>query len=320
MQGTEATFIGSALMIARLTFFLALLLAPAAASAQTVDNPQALRERSLELVNRERGAKALNRLELEGALNEAALAHAKDMLKRDYFAHTSPKGGTVLDRYIESGGDRGRVVRENLSNCKGCQRPPDVSAVEEMHRGWMNSPGHRANILAEGLTDFGFAVVQDNKGNRYGVQTFAGPGTPRGERQGESVKTISPAAQTRLAAEIINDLRSDAAAVTADDRLRGHIEGKLPSGKLADDSLSKISLLKDLPADFRWLSYQVLSGQCSGCGENSTSSDVRFFLDSWADRDRSRAVLKDATFTNIGFVIVADGRGRKLAVLLLAGA
>ncbi|MEM5472765.1 CAP domain-containing protein [Hoeflea sp. AS60] len=306
-------------MILRLTFLLALMLMPAAASAQTVDNIQALRERSLALVNEERRAEGLKRLELEDDLNEAALAHAEDMLDRNYFAHTSPEGGTVLDRYMKAGGDQGRVVRENLSSCKGCLSQPNIADIEQMHEGWMNSPGHRANILAEGLTNFGFAVVHNSDGNRYGVQTFAGPGTPRGELPEGSVQTIGPEAQMQLAAEIINALRSDANAASADNRLRRHVEGKLPSGNLADDSLSKISLLNDLPADFPWLNYQVLSGQCGGCGENPTNSDVYFFLNSWSDSGRPRAILKDTSLTNIGFAIVADGQGRKLAVLLLAG-
>jgi len=318
-SGTKATSSGSILMLARFTFFLALMLMPVAALAQTVDNIQSLRERSLELVNEERHAEGLSRLELEDDLNEAALAHARDMLERDYFAHTSPEGGTVLDRYVDAGGGKGRVVRENLSSCEGCINQPDIADIEQMHEGWMNSPGHRANILANGLANFGFAVVHDSDGKRYGVQTFAGPGAPRAKLPDGSVHTIGRQQQTQLAADLINDLRNGAKAVSADDRLSRQIEGKLPSGTLADDTLSEMSLLDDLPADFPWLSYQVLSGQCGGCGEKPTNSDVHFFLDSWSDSDRAAAILKDTSLTNIGFAIVADGQGRKLAVLLLAG-
>ena len=306
-------------MIGRMIFVFALVLVPAAASAQALDNIQALRERSLELVNQERSAEGLSRLELEDELNEAALAHAEDMLERDYFAHTSPDGGTVLDRYLDAGGDQGRVVRENLSRCNGCLSQPDIKSVEQLHEGWMNSPGHRANILAEGLTNFGFAVVHDSDGNRYGVQTFAGSGVPRGKLTGGSVETIGPQEQTRLAAEFINDLRSGAKAATADRRLRQHVESKLPSGNLGDDSLSKMKLLDDLPADFPWLSYQVLSGQCGGCGKEPTNSDVKFFLERWSEGGRTRAILTDTSLTSLGFVVVADGQGRKLSVLLLAG-
>lgn len=306
-------------MIAHLTFLLALMLLPTAASAQTVDNLQILRERSLALVNEERRAEGLGELELEEELNEAALVHARNMLDRDFFAHTSPEGGTVLDRYLAAGGDEGRVVRENLSTCDGCRSMPDMPAVEEMHEGWMNSPGHRANILADGLTDFGFAVVQDGEGNRYGVQTFAGPGAPRGEAPDGSVKAIGPEAQTQLAAEIINDLRSGSPPVEPDDRLRRHVEAKLPSGDLKNFSLADIGLLKDLPADVPWLSYQVLYAECGGCGEEPTNADVHYFFETWSDRDRSRAILTDAALTSIGFVIVADGQGRKIAALLLAG-
>tara|TARA_R110002020_G_scaffold5971_4_gene24589 strand:- start:200 stop:1117 length:918 start_codon:yes stop_codon:yes gene_type:complete len=304
-------------MIAPLTLLLALLL-PASALAQAPDNLQALGEHSLELVNEARRADGLESLELEDELTEAALAHARDMLARDYFSHTSPDGGTVLDRYLKAGGNDGRVVRENISTCKGCRGEPDIAAVEQMHQGWMNSPGHRANILADGLTDYGFAVVQDDQGRRYGVETFAGPGASRGETPDGSVTVIGAEEQTRLAAAIINDLRSDAAPVEADARLRRHVEAKLATAG-AGAKLSDLGLLKDLPADLSFLSYQMLSGQCGGCGQEPTDSDVHFFLDSWSERNRSRAILTDGSLTSIGFVIVADGEGRKTAVLLLAG-
>ncbi|MDP2118837.1 MAG: CAP domain-containing protein [Hoeflea sp.] len=303
----------------RLFFALTVMLLPAHAWAQVPENLEALGERSLALVNQARSAEGLRPLELEYELTEAALAHARDMLARNYFAHTAPGGGTVLDRYRDAGGHVSRVVRENLSRCQGCRSQPDLSAVEDMHEGWMASPGHRANILAEGLTDFGFAVVQDSQGNRYGVQTFAGPGAPRGEVPDGPVTAMGPEAQTRLAAGIINGLRSGAAPVEPDERLRRHIEARLPAEGLARVTLSTIDLLSGLPADFPWLNYQVLYGECGGCGAEPTNSDVHFFLDSWTDKRRSRAILKGGSLTSIGFVIVADGQGRKIAALLLAG-
>lgn len=317
-SGTAAELKGYLFMIARLTLLLALLL-PAPALAQAPDTIQDLRERSLALVNEARRAEGLAKLELEDELGEAALAHARDMLARDYFSHTSPEGGTVLERYLEAGGSDGRVVRENISTCSGCRDRPDLSAVEGMHEGWMNSPGHRANILAQGLNGFGFAVVQDDDGNRYGVQTFAGPGTPRGEAPDGSVEAIGAEAQTQLAGEIINGLRSGNRSVEPDDRLRRHVEAKLASDNLAGISLSDIGLLKGIPADFPWLGYQVLYAECGGCGEEPTNADVHYFLDNWSERSRSRAILTDGSLTSIGFVIVADGQGRKIAVLVLAG-
>jgi len=305
-------------MIARLTLLLALLL-PAPALAQAPDTIQDLRERSLALVNEARRAEGLESLELEDNLTEAALVHARDMLARDYFSHTSPEGGTVLHRYLEAGGDDGRVVRENISTCSGCRDRPDLSAVEEMHQGWMNSPGHRANILAEGLSDYGFAVVQDDEGNRYGVETFAGPGTPRGEAPDGSVEAIGPEAQMQLAAEIINRKRPDATPIEADERLRRHVEARLPSDGLGGVSLSDIGLLDTLPADFPWLSYQVLYAECGGCGDTPTNADVHYFLGNWSDGNRSRKILTDGSLTSFGFVVLADGQGRKVAALLLAG-
>ena len=279
-SGTATALGGYVFMIARLTLLLALLL-PLPALAQTPENLAALAERSLALVNAARRAEGLASLELEDELTEAALAHARDMLARDYFAHTSPGGGTVLDRYLKAGGDDGRRI-------------------------------------APGLTGFGFAVVQDSEGTRYGVQTFAGPGAPRGKTPDGSVTAIGPEQQTRLAAGIINGLRAGAGPVEAESRLRRHVEAKLAAAG-AGAKLSGLGLLRELPADLPFLGYQVLSGQCGGCGPEPTDADVHFFLESWSGSPRSRKILRDKSLTGIGFVIVADGEGRKTAVLLLAG-
>src|SRR3712207_4473522 len=87
-----------------LTIGVALCVWATAAGAQAPDNLDALRQRALELVNRARAEHGLSRLELERNLDEAAQSHAQDMLRRSYFAHSSPEGGTVQDRYIAAGG------------------------------------------------------------------------------------------------------------------------------------------------------------------------------------------------------------------------
>jgi uncharacterized protein YkwD len=91
------------------------------------------------------------------------------MLKRGYFDHVSPEGTTGQDRL---GGDW-RLVAENIAMCTGCSA--DAARVEEFHAGWMESAGHRANILAEGITAFGFGLAVEAD-TIYAVQTFAGPG------------------------------------------------------------------------------------------------------------------------------------------------
>ena len=88
-----------------------LLFQPHAARADDLDH---IREQALVLLNQSRNEHKLPPLVLEAKLNKAAQAHANDMLKRKYFAHASPEGKTVGDRYRQAGGSKWLVTAENI--------------------------------------------------------------------------------------------------------------------------------------------------------------------------------------------------------------
>jgi uncharacterized protein YkwD len=123
-------------------FALFFAISPGCVAASTGDLEE-LRARALELVNQARREQGLQPLELGPNVNQAALSHARDMLRRNYYSHTSPEGETVQDRYVEAGGSKWRLTAENIARCAGCTSGPDTEAVERLHRGWMNSPEHR---------------------------------------------------------------------------------------------------------------------------------------------------------------------------------
>ncbi len=83
-------------------------------------------------------------------LHQAAQRHTEDMARRSYFSHVSPDGESADDR-ISTTGYRWREVAENIA--AGYPSPDAVVA------GWMNSPGHRANILNCRLTEIGVGYV-----------------------------------------------------------------------------------------------------------------------------------------------------------------
>ncbi len=128
------------------------------ASAQTDD----LSSLALSLVNEARAENDLAPLESTSTLAEAAEAHADDMLTRAYYSHESPDGDTVQDRVIDAGGSRWQLVAENIARCRGCEAA-DADRVRAFQEGWMQSPGHRENILREGL-----ALVRLRHGRGYG--------------------------------------------------------------------------------------------------------------------------------------------------------
>lgn len=281
------------------------LLAPSAAAGS-----EGLRQHALELVNSSRGEHGLEPLKLEEGLSEAAQAHADDMLRRDYYAHESPEGDTVRDRYRRAGGEDGRAVAENIARSEGPAQPPEPETVERLHRGWMNSPGHRENILGN-FTGFGFGLA--HSGNRlYAVQTFAGPGSPLGD--GEA-RPIGPAEQSRLAADILNRAREQAgasplrSAAEVSETLRAAMPE--PAAELAPAPL--LSAVRQRHPE----AAGIAAGRCSGCGARPTDADVRFFMDQWLKDGPYRDMLLDSGYGRLGFAVTADGTGRKHAAAVV---
>jgi uncharacterized protein YkwD len=88
-------------------------------------------------VNIERAKAGCPPVRVDSRLAAAALAHSEDMVDRNYFSHTSPDGEGPGERAAAAGYPQ--WSGENIA--KGYPTP---AAVME---GWMNSPGHRANIL-----------------------------------------------------------------------------------------------------------------------------------------------------------------------------
>ncbi|MFI9151723.1 CAP domain-containing protein [Streptomyces sp. NPDC053367] len=115
------------------------------------------------LTNRERAAAGLPPLAGDPALTRAAQAHSADMVARDFYAHTAPDGSRPWDRAAAAGAAR-RSIGENIA-CG--QRSP-----AEVVTGWMNSPGHRANILAPGFTHIGVGFAGGGRAGTYWTQLF----------------------------------------------------------------------------------------------------------------------------------------------------
>ncbi|HWH15805.1 MAG TPA: CAP domain-containing protein [Miltoncostaeaceae bacterium] len=115
------------------------------------------------LVNAERDVRGLATLEPRDPLTEAAQVHADDMAARGYFAHNAPDGADVADRARGAGYSRRGVGRwqvgENLGYVSGGRTTP-----RRLMRGWMESPGHRRNLLQPAHRDAGIGVTRGSPG------------------------------------------------------------------------------------------------------------------------------------------------------------
>lgn len=132
-----------------------------------------MRTFALELVNRDRNLNSLSALREDPLLSLAAQRHAEDMLKRDYFDHTSPEGKRPRDRYLAVGGSRRVGVGENILRGKTQGFGLTYGEAEKFQRGWMYSNGHRENLLTVEYSKFGYGIATGLDGRIYAVQMFA---------------------------------------------------------------------------------------------------------------------------------------------------
>ncbi|UOQ91985.1 CAP domain-containing protein [Halobacillus shinanisalinarum] len=139
--------------------------------AQAQENKQQSAENSsvsafakkvVELTNAERAQEGLAPLELDVELSKVAKDKSLDMQQNDYFSHTSPTYGSPFDMMKQYGIDY-KTAGENIA--MGQTTP------EQVVQGWMNSQGHRENIMNPSFTHIGVGYAE--QGN-YWTQMFIG--------------------------------------------------------------------------------------------------------------------------------------------------
>ncbi|CJG20112.1 uncharacterized protein%2C YkwD family [Streptococcus pneumoniae] len=131
-------------------------------SEQTKDASQ-FEQKVVDLVNQERQKQGLKPLTLNKKLSDVARAKSKDMMDKGYFDHNSPTYGSPFDMMKQFGIEY-TTAGENIA--KGQQSPEDVMNA------WMNSDGHRKNILNPDFTEIGVGYVKGD--TTYWTQQFIG--------------------------------------------------------------------------------------------------------------------------------------------------
>ena len=164
-------------------------------------------EEVVRYTNEFRSAHGLPPLTVNPALNAAAQARAVDMKTHRYFAHENPDTGEGPGEAIEAVGYAAKVSAENIA--KGNWRS-DQALVQ----GWIDSPGHRANILNPEVREIGVGLLRDGGiaagrplARLYAVQLFGKPLSDCGELPSDRDRAAIEEVDGRL--ELLNERLRD---------------------------------------------------------------------------------------------------------------
>lgn len=170
------------------------------------------------LTNQERAKLDRKALKEDARLTKAAEHKLDDMFTNQYFEHMSPTGKGPAD-VISATGYTYILVGENLAE-------GDFRSSEELVLGWMNSPGHRANIINAKYTQIGVAV---KKGRYQGelvwmaVQEFGRPLSDCPEVDGTIKGRIAEnEARIKVSQELLHQLSTEMSAAQNDDRIEDY--------------------------------------------------------------------------------------------------
>ena len=109
-------------------------------------------DKARDLINAYRREKGLKPLKLNAALTEAAKAHSRDLAKWDRISHYGSDGSNPWDR-VKRAGYNAKVAAENVGTGQ--------VNMQEVLKGWQQSPGHNKNLLLADVEHMGIALVQD---------------------------------------------------------------------------------------------------------------------------------------------------------------
>jgi len=128
-----------------------------------IDDIKALENEVIRLTNEQRAKYGLPALKANWELSRVARYKSQDMVNKNYFSHNSPTYGSPF-KMMENFGLRFTAAGENIA--MGQQ------SAQQVVNDWMNSPGHRSNILSSAYNQIGVGLAKDKNGRFYWTQMF----------------------------------------------------------------------------------------------------------------------------------------------------
>lgn len=130
-----------------------------------IDQTKGVESQVLTLVNQERSKVGIKPLNMNWELQRVARTKSCDMATNNYFSHDSPTYGSPFDM-MKRFGIQFSTAGENIASGQ--------RTAQEVMRSWMNSSGHRANILKSEFTEIGIGYCQGGSMGTYWTQQFIG--------------------------------------------------------------------------------------------------------------------------------------------------
>ena len=182
-------------------------------------NNATFEQQVLQLTNQERAKSGLAPLKANAELNYAADKYAELMSQKRYFSHTGPDGSKPWDR-AKAVGFEAQTMGENIA---AGQKTP-----QEVVQGWMNSPGHRANILNPSFTQLGVGFE-----NNYWVQKFGSDD----RNPASNIPNIASGSSPQPSTNTVKGVVKDTNVAAEDDILTGAKGNGQPLDSFRQDKL-----------------------------------------------------------------------------------
>lgn len=135
-------------------------------SIPSIDDIKVQENEVIRLVNVQRSNAGLMLLKANWQLSRVARYKSQDMVNNGYFSHTSPTYGSPFTM-MQNFGVRFSAAGENIAMGQ--------RTAESVMNTWMNSSGHRANILSPSYMEIGVGLARDSRGRAYWTQMFIKP-------------------------------------------------------------------------------------------------------------------------------------------------
>ncbi len=129
----------------------------------TINGVKSVEAQVVDLVNQERAKRGLHPLKENWELSRVARYKSKDMLQKNYFSHTSPTYGSPF-QMMRDFGISYRTAGENIA--------AGQSSAQAVMNAWMNSDGHRKNILSSNYKEIGVGYAKGGSYGHYWTQMF----------------------------------------------------------------------------------------------------------------------------------------------------